>query len=475
MLRQAMEHGTYRYSSWLYARVLGVVLWVAFVSLAVQAQGLFGDAGIAPIGEFVQAARGADRTFWDHPSILWFFPTEPALWLTLALGVIAATALTIGILPKLSLLIAWATYLSVARVGWPFMNFQWDTLLLEVTFTSIFFVPWSVWDRLDTHREPHWLARWALWWLLMRLVFRSALVKLNSGDTTWADLTALTYHYWTQPLPTVFAWYAHHLPLWVHKLSCAIMFAVEFFAPVLLLVPRLSFKRVAALSVAALMMLIIVTGNYGFFNLLTSALCLCALDDAFFRGESTPDVAREARPVLAGAAPAMVIVISTLVFVPSVLGQPQLGLLRPLDGFDTFNNYGLFAVMTKTRPEIILEGSVDGQTWHAYEFRYKPGDVARAPRWNTPHHPRLDWQMWFAALGDYRRNRWLLHFMRRLVAQEPAVTALLANDPFKDAPPQHIRAVLYDYRFTTVEERALTGRWWSAEPRRLYAPVVQAP
>ncbi len=470
-----MEHGTYRYSSWLYGRALGVVLWVAFVSLAVQAQGLFGDAGIAPIGEFVPAALGAGRTFWEHPSILWFFPTEPALWLTLSLGVLAATTLSIGLFPKLSLLIAWATYLSVMRVGWPFMNFQWDTLLLEVAFTSVFFVPWSPWDRPSTHREPHWLARWALWWLLMRLMFRSALVKLNSGDATWADLTALTYHYWTQPLPTVFGWYVHHLPLWVHKVSCAIMFVIEFGAPVLLLVPRLASKRVAALSVAALMVLIILTGNYGFFNLLTLALCLCVLDDGFFRRQPTTDSAPKTRPVFAGVAPAIVIGLSTLVFVPSVLGQPQPQFLRHLDGFDTFNNYGLFAVMTKTRPEIVLEGSLDGQEWRPYEFRYKPGDPGRAPRWNTPHHPRVDWQMWFAALGDYRRNRWLLHFMRRLLDQEPSVTALIAHDPFDDAPPQAIRAVRYEYRFTSPEERAQTGRWWNAERQGLYAPVVGAP
>ena len=142
-------------------------------------------------------------------------------------SVMAATALLVGLVPKISLAVAWFAYLSFVSLGWPFMSFQWDTLLLEVSFTAFFLVPWRLWDRPSALRDPHPLARWALWWLLFRLVFRSAVVKLASGDTTWTDLTALTFHYWTQPLPNPIAWYANLLPLWFQKLSCFLMFVVE--------------------------------------------------------------------------------------------------------------------------------------------------------------------------------------------------------------------------------------------------------
>src|SRR5262249_7651570 len=138
----------------------------------------------------------------------------------------------------------------------------------------------------------------------------------------------------------------------------------------------------------------------------------------------------------------LVLLAATLVFVNGFLHERDNPVLHALAPFDSFNNYGLFAVMTTSRPEIIIEGSADGQTWKEYEFRYKPGDVARAPQWNAPHQPRLDWQMWFAALGNYRHNPWLLNFMVRLQEGQPSVTALLKKNPFAQAPPRYVRALL---------------------------------
>jgi hypothetical protein len=362
------------------------------------------------------------------------------------------------------------------------MSFQWDTLLLEVSFTAFFFVPWRTWDRLGQHPEPHPVARWALWWLLFRLVFRSAYVKLASGDPTWADMSALSYHYWTQPLPTAFAWYANQLPDWIQRLSCALMFAIEFGAPILMWVPRAWAKRTAAGSIVALMLLVGLTGNYGFFNLLTIVLCLPLLDDRLLRrfvpgrflGKAMLE--RESKwTTWPAAAPAIVIALSAAIFFTGTFGQRPPGWLSPIYRFSTFNNYGLFAVMTTERPEISIEGTLDGETWEPYGFRYKPGPLKRAPVWNTPHQPRLDWQMWFAALGDYRQNTWLGNLMTRLLQGEPTVLALLGENPFEDEAPKQIRAVIYRYEFTNRDEREANGQWWKRRGRALYAPILGVP
>ena len=478
----ASDDRSFTISSWLFARALGAVLLVAFLSLGVQAQGLFGANGVMPISSFVDAAKGAGHSFWQHPSAFWWASGDAMITGVWVVGLVAAAALLVGLVPKIALLVSWFAYLSFVSLGWPFMSFQWDTLLLEVCFTAVFFVPCCVRDGLRTHREPHPVARWALYWLLFRLIFRSAYVKLASGDGAWADLTALTHHYWTQPLPAPLAWYANLLPDWFQMLCCASMFAVEFGAPILIWVPRAWARRAAAGSISALMLLIALTGNYGFFNLLTIVLCLPLLDDRllsrvvpgrFVRSEPSPR--RLNWSTLAGVAPALIIALSSAVFFTGTFGARTTTLLSPLYPFGTFNNYGLFAVMTTERPEINIEGSLDGENWKPYVFRYKPGPLDRAPVWNTPHQPRLDWQLWFAALGDYRRNTWLANLMTRLLQGEPSVLALIGDNPFEDEPPKQVRAVIYRYEFTEPEERAATGHWWSRRDRMLYAPILGVP
>ncbi len=456
------------------------MLFIAFISLGVQARGLFGANGVMPIATLVEQAQSAGHSFGQHPSALWWRATDSMIALVWLVGVLAALALLVGLVPKLALPVAWFAYLSFVSLGWPFMSFQWDTLLLEVSFTAFFFVPLRVWDRPAGHPSPHSIARWALWWLLFRLVFRSAWVKLASGDPAWADLSALSYHYWTQPLPTVFAWYANLLPDWFQKLSCLLMFAVEFGAPVFIWLPWSWSRRTAAAAIGALMLLIALTGNYGFFNLLTMVLCIPLLDDrllARFVGgrfsDRDPTPNRKAKwNAWPGAAPALVIALSAVVFLSGTFGQGPPRWLRPIYPFSTVNNYGLFAVMTRERPEIEIEGSDDGENWKPYRFRYKPGPLDRAPVWSSPHQPRLDWQIWFAALGDYRRNLWLGNLMRRLLQGQPTVLALLDENPFEDHPPKQIRAVIYRYELTSVDERKATGDWWSRRDRTLYAPIL---
>jgi hypothetical protein len=473
------DERTFTVSSWLFARALGAVLVIAFVSLGVQAQGLFGSNGVMPISMFVEAAKSAGHSFWQHPSALWWASSDATITGVWTVGVIAAFALLAGLAPKAALLVSWFAYLSFVSLGWPFMSFQWDTLLLEVSFTAVFFVPWRAWDRLGGHVGPHPVARWAMWWLLFRLVFRSAYVKLASGDPSWADLSALTYHYWTQPLPTPLGWYANLLPDWFQVLCCALMFAVEFGAPLLLWVPRAWARRTAAGSIIGLMVLIGLTGNYGFFNLLTIVLCLPLLDDRLLlgivpNGYAPAEPARETPRRLPWPAvgPALIIVLSAAVFFPGTFGSRVPRVLGPIYPFSTFNSYGLFSVMTTQRLEINLEGTGDGENWRPYVFRYKPGPLGRAPVWTAPHQPRLDWQMWFAALGDYRRNEWLANLMTRLLQDEPSVLRLLDDNPFRDEPPKQVRALIYQYELTNADERNATGQWWKRRDRMLYAPIL---
>jgi hypothetical protein len=475
----AADYRTFAVSSWLFARGLGAVLLVAFVSLGVQAQGLFGSNGVMPISMLVEEAKRAGHSVWQHPSAFWWVSSDTAItgvWMT---GVVASLALLVGLAPRVALLISWTAYLSFVSLGWPFLSFQWDTLLLEVSFTAVFFVPRSAWDRLGRHPEPHPVARWALWWLLFRLVFRSAYVKLASGDVAWADLSALTYHYWTQPLPTPLAWYANLLPAWFQVLSCALMFAIEFGAPMLIWVPRAWARRAAAGSIATLMILIALTGNYGFFNLLTIVLCLPLLDDRLLR-RFAPEPIATGGPTAHGAkrkpwvslGPALVIALSAAVFFAGTFGSRVPRLLGPIYPFSTFNNYGLFSIMTTDRREISIEGTLDGQTWKPYVMRYQPGPLDRAPVWVAPHQPRLDWQMWFAALGTYRTNTWLANMMTRLLQGEPSVLALVEENPFEDEPPKQVRALIYRYRMTDREERSATRNWWQRDERMLYAPIL---
>ena len=470
---------TYAVSSWLFARVLGGVLLIAFVSLGVQAKGLFGSAGVMPISMLVEQARAAGHSFWQHPSALWWGSGDTMIAAVWVVGMVAALALLLGLVPKLALAVSWFAYLSFVSLGWPFMSFQWDVLLLEASFTAFFFVPLRLWDRPSGHPAPHPIARWALWWLLFRLMFRSAWVKIASGDAAWADLSALSYHYWTQPLPTSLAWYANLLPEWVQTVSCALMFAVELGAPVLLLLPWAWARRTAAVAIVALMILIALTGNYGFFNLCTIALCIPLLDDRlltrFARGrfDATPAPDRKTKwNVWPGVAPALAIVLSGAIFASGTFGRGAPRWLAPIYPFSTFNNYGLFAVMTTERPEIVIEGTIDGQDWKPYGFRYKPGPLDRAPVWNSPHQPRLDWQMWFAALGDYRRNVWLGNLMRRLLQGEPTVLQASRGESVRTRTAEADSRRRLSLRIHRLGRTKSHGPLVEARDRALYAPIL---
>lgn len=501
-----VERPSHVYVRWLFLRALGLVYLTAILSLWTQIDGLVGGTGLLPADRFMAqvSERVEERGIgWERyhllPTFGWWSASDASLHAHCAAGVVLSLLLVAGIAPAPCLILLWMIYLSLSGLGREFLSFQWDILLLETGFLAIFLASWRLWPGgreswtltcdLRGQAAPSQAAVWLLRLLLFKLMVQSGWVKLLSGDETWRSLTALTVHYESQPLPTWIGWYAHQLPLWFQKFSCLFLFGVELVVPLFIFAPR-RLRIFAAGWLAVLQVFILLTGNYAFFNWMTLALCLVLLDDfalerfvpkRWRRGESQASRPVARAPVWPywAIAPLAAVVIaiygSQLVWMfgarPSVLA-PVAAVHDWLRPFRTFNSYGLFAVMTTTRPENIIEGSEDGVTWQPYGFKYKPGDVHHRPGFVAPHQPRLDWQMWFAALGHYRNNPWLVNLAGRLVQGEPDVLALLEENPFPDGPPRHVRARLYEYRFTSSEERRETGAWWLRELKGDYMPTM---
>ncbi len=455
----------YTIARWLFLRLLGVVYLCAFGSLAVQIAGLVGPTGILPSGL-----------------------SDSVLRAICVSGVVLALALIAGILPLVSCALLWTGYLWLSNLCGEFLWYQWDALLLETGLLALLIAPVMIRDRLASATSPPRVALWLFWWLLFRLMLGSGVVKLASGDPTWRDLTALSFHYETQPIPNPVAYYAHHLPAAFNKAFTAITLAIELIAPFMMLGPR-HVKVVAATLFIALQVVIAFTGNFAFFNLLSAALCVFLIDDRAWlsvaqrfrrelprHGPGAPGE-RGVRHAVAVAAAVVIVPVSLFAFTGSLgvlmpgwqIAAPMAEIVAPLR---SVNSYGLFAVMTTTRPEIIVEGSNDGVTWTAYEFKYKPGPVTRRPPWVAPHQPRLDWQMWFAALGRYQDNRWFAALCARLLEGSASVRTLLARDPFAGHPPRYVRGVLYQYRFASPDAHRRDGIWWTRERLGDYSPVL---
>jgi lipase maturation factor 1 len=529
---------------WVFLRALGVIYLIAFVSLWTQIFGLVGSDGILPAKPVMDSMRsaadarllGLDR-YHLMPTLCWFKATDGFLNFQCAAGTTLAILLIIGVAPAPCLFLLWLIYLSLATVCRELLSFQWDSLLLEIGFLAIFLAPWQLWLRLARAAPPSRVVLWLLRWLLFKLMFQSGCVKLLSGDPVWRNLTALAFHYETEPLPTWIGWYAHQLPMWAQKGSALAMFGIELFIPFLIFAPR-RLRTFACLALVLFQALILLTGNYCFFNLLTIALCLLLLDDAAFKAilpsklrnslfldkakitgmqwnASLPDPGNSQSGSLDRESPALsptlqfaassslaprpspirtwhwpiqitlplaciAVATSLIQFAamfrsPIPWPSPMLSVYAWLAPFRTFNSYGLFAVMTTSRPEIVIEGSNDGQAWLPYEFKYKVGDVKRRPMFVAPHQPRLDWEMWYAALGTYRQNPWLVNLCAHLLEGSRPVLALLQHNPFPLTPPRYIRAKLYDYRFTDFATRHRTGAWWRRQEKGLYLPPFSLP
>jgi predicted DCC family thiol-disulfide oxidoreductase YuxK len=476
-----LEPSTFITARWLFLRSLALVYFVAFVSLWTQIHGLIGTQGILPAQEFLDMVRRVrpDSYPRDLPTLAWLGAGDGALNVLCGAGVACSIALLLNVCPTICLAALWMLYLSLFHIAQDFLGFQWDTLLLETGFLAIFVAPLSLRPRMADESAPPGAILWLIKWLLFRLMFSSGMVKLLSGDATWWNLSALQVHYETQPLPTWTSWYIHHAPAWFHFVSCFIMFFIELVVPFMIFGPR-RVRHIGGLLLIALQIVIVLTGNYGFFNWLAMVLCIPLFDDfawpAWLRDRLLRPASEAKRPwrwprwILAPLA-----VFIFLLGGARMLERwhhPLPTSVRALTDWSRplllSNGYGLFEIMTTERPEIVIEGSDDGQNWREYEFKYKPGDLKRRPEFVAPHQPRLDWQMWFAALSDARRTEWFLPFLERILQGKKTVLDLFETNPFPDKPPRYIRAVLYNYRFSDPGSAKKDGVWWKREKKGLY-------
>lgn len=458
----------------VFVRAVAVVYAAAVLSLWVQVDGLIGPDGILPLGDHLQrvaAHLGLER-FWQLPTLLWFLPSHLGPHLLCAGGVALAVAVVVGT-PVDGLLLAgmWAIYLSLAGGGQIFLGFQWDSLLIEVVAVASLWSPWLP----GPPRPPPAPARWLAYWVVFKLFFFGGLVKLTSGDPTWRDGTALTFHYETQPLPNPLSWHAHQLPVAVHAASQWLMFVIELAVPFAVFGGARA-RRLAFGPLVLLLGLLALTGNYGFFQLLGAALCLSLLDDATWRRllparalDRLPAAEQPARLV---AAPLVVgLVLTSLLFAADFDRLPGWGQAwaRAAWPFHTANSYGLFAVMTTDRPVVVFETSRDGVSWEPLWLPHQTGPLDRPPSQVAPHMPRLDWQLWFAALGDCRHNPWVLRTQLQLSRRSRATWALFgAEPPPEDGAPLRVRTTRWSYRFAPPG----APDWFVRDEPSPYCPAV---
>jgi lipase maturation factor 1 len=490
---------THLLSRWIFLRALALIYFSAFYALLFQIKGEIGPRGISPATDFLSQVAGyypGLQRFWFAPTLLWFGSSNHALMLVCWLGLIASLAAVLNLWPRAAFAVCLVCFLSFVSVAQDFSGFQSDGMLLEAGFISLFFAPPGFRPGLAAAHAPSRLSLFLLRWEWFRIYFESGIVKLSSGDYSWRHLTAMDDYYQNGPLPTWIGWYVQQLPHWFHAATAFMTLAAELGLVWMLFLPR-PLRIACFLVLTPFQMGIILTANYTFLNYLVLSLGFLLLDDGFVRsvlprrwkrwGERavpepppTPAPSRTLwlRPVWRGVATlylGWVFYATTALLFAMLLRIPPLpmGPALALEPFRIANQYGLFANMTHERYEIEFQGSSDGQSWTAYPFRYKPQDIYRAPGIYAPYQPRFDWDLWFAALSNWRNYPFVVQTEKQLLENQPDVLALFAGNPFANAPPRKVRAVIWQYWFTDRATKRRTGAWWRRELMGIYAPVLE--
>jgi lipase maturation factor 1 len=513
---------------WILLRALGLIYFSAFYSLLFQIKGLMGPQGVLPAQQYlgvVARAIGSTR-FWYAPSLFWISAGSAMLIATMIVGLAASVAAVLNVWPRLSLLVCFVCFLSFVSATNVWSNYQSDGMLLEAGFLALFFAPPGVLPGWGAGHPPSRASLFLLQWEWFRIYFESGMVKLLSGDVQWRNFTAMDEYYQNGPLPTWIGWYVEHLPHWFHAASVVGTLVLELGLVFMLFFPR-RIRILCFFIVTPWEAGVILTANYTFLNYLVLFLGFLLLDDKFLRrfvparfrppdpvASSAPEP--EEQPSLsilstghAATTPAegdvddrprrgaglsarlvghfrafrfavSVVMLSWIAYdtTAEMIAMPLRGSPLPtapiaaLDPFRIANQYGLFAVMTRGRYEIEFQGSNDGAEWVAYPFRYKPQSLNEAPGIYAPYQPRFEWNLWFASLGDWRQNDLVPATEMRLLTNDPDVLGLFRSNPFPGSPPRYTRAVLWQYWFTSNEEKRRTGDWWRRQYLGLYAPEL---
>ncbi|MCX5072332.1 lipase maturation factor family protein [Streptomyces sp. NPDC054949] len=455
----------------VFQRALAGVYLLAFVGAALQFRALIGAHGMLPVPRHVRHVP-----FRRAPSLFQLRYSDGLFAGCAWTGAVFAAALAAGVGDLVPLgaamamwAVPWLLYLSIVNVGQTWYAFGWESLLLEVGFLAVFLG--------NARIGPPVLVLWLLRWVLFRVEFGAGLIKMR-GDPCWRKLTCLYHHHETQPMPGPLSWFFHHLPKPLHRVECAANHVTQLVVPVLLFTPQPVASYAAAIVVATQAWLVL-SGNFAWLNWITITIALSAIDFTGLAGPP-PEAASRGAPlwfvVLVCAVSALVLWLSRHP-VANMASRRQ-AMNRSFDSLHLVNTYGAFGTVGRVRDEVVVEGSADrvpreDGDWRAYEFRGKPGAPGRMPRQFAPYHLRLDWLMWFAALSPGYARDWFGPFVERLLAGDRDTLRLLRHNPFPDAPPVHVRARLYRYRFTTWRELRETGAWWHRTLLREYLPPTR--
>ncbi len=453
---------------WVFLRALGAIFFSAFYSLYFQIHALIGSNGILPVQPYLKSAReiAGIKAYWLIPSLLWLSAGDWMLSTIVWIGLVASVAIVLDLWPRVSIAVAGICFLSFVTAAQEFSSYQSDGMLLEAALLSLFFAPPGLRPGLGISHPPSKATLFMLQWEWFRIYFESGLVKILSGEPQWRNLTAMDKYYENGPLPTWIAWHVQQWPHTFHAATALVTLLVELLVVWLLFLPKKS-RLICFLIVTPLQIGIILSANYAFLNYLVLALGILLLNDPPTTGNRQPiTVNRLALAVL----PILFITSIVEFLLPSVpiLNWP----MRALEPFRVINTYGLFAIMTRARYEIEFQGTTDQAHWTPYPFRYKPQDVREAAGIYAPYQPRFDWNLWFASLGSVQQNRWVMNVQVRLLENSPEVLRLFRANPFNSRPPTAVSAVVWQYWFTSREERKRTGAWWNRRFVGQYAPIA---
>jgi hypothetical protein len=474
---------------------MGAIYFSAFLALLFQIRGLIGTDGILPAGEYLEKVRtlGAER-LWYAPTVLWWGSGNHALMALVWVGLVASVLVVANVAPRISLAVCFVCFLSFIAVAQDFGEYQSDGMLLEAGFLSLFVAPAGLWPGWGRKSLAPRAAVFLLLWEWFRIYFESGAVKLLSGDPTWKNLTAMYEYYQNGPLPTWIGWYLQHLPLWFHRVTAGATLGMELVLVWMAFLPR-RWRIACFCIVTAWQAVVIATANYAFLNYLVLVLAVLLLDDRAllwlvprrWRAGVEEVEAVEVKPLTALSGVGVVVAAVLLTWIAYVTTAEMVAIFWPeaplwsapvaaLEPLRIANQYGLFAVMTPHRYEIEFQGSNDGKTWVPYTFRYKPQDVKERPGIYAPYQPRFDWNLWFASLTTWQSALIVPLTEERLLEGDKDVLELFRGDPFAAQPPKMVRAVLWQYWFSTPEEKRTEGIWWTRKLLGTYAPtVVRAP
>jgi lipase maturation factor 1 len=485
---------------WIFLRALGLIYFSAFFSLVFQITGLIGPDGVLPSSEYLKAVSrsvGVYERVWFAPTLLWFSAGNHMLLSLCWIGMAASLLLVFNLWPRGMLLICFVCFLSFVAAAGDFSGYQSDGMLLEAGFLALFFAPPGFRPGWGELHPPSRASLFLLQWEWFRIYFESGIVKLLSGDVQWRNFTAMDEYYQNGPLPTWIGWYVQHLPHGFHAFTVVATLVLELALVWMMFLPR-SWRIVCFFIVTPWQIGVILTANYTFLNYLVLVLGFLLLDDRFLsrflpQRWRLPPQNVEPPAIAEGGAPTrvtfqqaltlpftagilfLIFYVTTAQMVwmfsrTSILPTTPAAALEP---FRIANQYGLFAVMTRNRYEIEFQGSDDGQNWIPYPFRFKPQDPAKAPGIYAPYQPRFDWNLWFASLGGWRQYPIVTSTEERLLSNAPEVLKLFAGNPFPKQPPKQVRAVLWQYWFTSMAEKGSQGLWWKRKMLGLYAPVLE--